>query len=191
MNLKSLIAGVVFLCLSISDSAAQSKSIVITRIGETSSFKGHSISLITTSGRKENAFLKFSAGLDTYGIISHKTISPGGKLSLTHNTILKNSYINDDIAYILYMGAGGVVGYLKDYYRETIKNHGVIMGVSTTLGGLVAFKKSNIELGLDFTADLALQLRKMEENENRLGLSWYANGLLRAIIPQISIYYRF
>lgn len=191
MNLKPLIAGMFFLCLNFSDLSAQSKGIVVTRIGETSSFKGHSITLITTSNRKENAFLKFSAGLDTYGIISHKTISPGGKLSVTHNTILKNSFINDDIAYILYMGAGGVAGYLKDYYRESIKNHGVIMGVSTSLGGIVAFRNSNIELGLDFTADLALQLRKMEETENKLGLSWYANGLIRALIPQVSIYYRF
>ncbi len=192
MNSKSLIFSLAFLCLFVPSLSAWDKGVDITRIGEMSSIKGHSLSVLTTSNRRENAFLRFSATLDTYGILSHKTSSFGGKLSATHNTIFKNGSFDEDVRYILYVGAGGVAGYLKDYYRESIRNHGVIFGVTASAGGIVAFRRSHVELGIDFSSDLALQLRRMEEaTDARLGLSWYANGIFGALIPQIAIYYRF
>lgn len=193
MNSKSLLTfSLALLCLCMPSLSAWDKGVDITRIGEMSSIKGHSLSLLTTSNRKEDAFLRFSATLDTYGILSHKTTSFGGKFSATHNTIFRNGSFNEEVFYILYMGAGGVAGYLRDYYRESIKNPGVIFGVTASVGAIVAFKRSHVELGLDFSSDLALQLRKMEETtDERLGLSWYANGIFGALIPQIAIYYRF
>ncbi len=192
MNVKPLIFSVIFWGLFCGSASAGQNRLNIVRIGETSSFKGHSVSVLTTYDRRENSFLRFSATLDTYGMLRDKTLEPGVKVSVVYNTIIQNGTVNDDIVYIIYMGAGGVTGYLKDYYRESVRNHGVILGISPTVGGMLAFRGTNIELGLDFTAELALQLRKMEETSSgRLGLSWYANGLMRALIPQVSIYYRF
>ncbi len=192
MNVKQPILSLAFLCLYLCSASARQNGLDITRIGETSSFKGHSISVLTTNDRRENSFLRFTATLDTYGMLSDRTTKPGVKASVTYNTIVRNGSINEDIVYIVYLGAGGVTGYLKDYYKESVRNHGVILGIAPTVGGMVAFRGTNIELGLDFTAEVALQLRRMEETSSgRLGLSWYANGLLRALIPQVSIYYRF
>lgn len=170
---------------------AQNEGIRLIRAGIISSFKAHSISLITSSNRKESTFNAFNLSLDTYGIYNQRTIYPGVKFTCMHNAIIyADRLAGNMVRYVIYAGGGGVLGYVKDY-APSIRNHGGILGLATNLGAIFAFPDTRFELGLDCTAELALQLRKMEEANGDLGLSWYANGVLRALIPQISIYYRF
>lgn len=170
---------------------AQKENLQIIRAGLTSSFKSQSVSLITNSNRLEGTFNTFLLSLDTYGIYQQKTIYPGIKFTGLHNAIVySDSFAGGQVKFILYAGGGGVLGYVKDY-APSIRNHGGIIGLATSVGTIFAFPDTRFELGVDFTAELALQLRKMEENNGNLGLSWYANGLIRALIPQISIFYRF
>lgn len=178
------------LCLTI-PLRAQAERIHFIRAGLTSSLKDQSISLIANSNRMEGTFNAFHLTLDTYGIYEQKTIYPGVKFSAMHNAVIySDSFADNQIKYVVYAGGGGVVGYVKDY-APTIRNHGGILGVAMNVGMIFAFPGTNFELGLNGVAELALQLRKMEEKNGELGLSWYANGILRTLIPQICIYYRF
>lgn len=160
------------------------------RIGIVSSYKSYSFSYIAPSLKHESAFDEFSVIMDCYGLYNGSVPNPGLKLNYSHNTILKRIVFNDEIACIVYAGAGGLLGYVRDF-SELPRNHGGIAGLSTTIGSIFAYRNSNFEIGLNFTAEWALQLRRMEESHGKLGLSWYANGLIWALIPQISIYRRF
>lgn len=161
----------------------------INRVGLVSSFSSQTLSLLRPSERNENTFDDFQICLDTYGLYTREITSPGIKLRYLHNTILKNDKINDSIAYIIYMGAGATVGYVRDY-SPLPRNHGYIMGMALTAGCIFAFKDSNVELGVNLVGELAFHLRSMEEQIGQLGLSWYANGIFRSPMPQISIYYK-
>ncbi len=160
------------------------------RIGIVSSYKSYSLNYITSSPKHINGFDELSLIMDCYGLYNDAISSPGFKLDYSHNTIIKRIVLNEEIAYIVYAGAGGLIGYVKDY-SELPRNYGGIVGLSTKIGSIVAFRNSNFEIGLSFTAEWALHLRRMEESHGKLGLSWYANGLIWAFVPQISIFRRF
>ena len=171
-------------------SAEERLPLSLTRAGLVSSFKAQSLSILSTSNKKENSFNSYNLTLDTYGLYSNVSDYPGVKLNIVHNSIIDSGRINDEIAYIIYMGAGGVAGYVRDY-SALPRNHGFIFGLNTCAGALASFRGSRLELGVEFDAEWAFQIRKMEESDGRIGLSWYANGVLRALIPKISLYYRF
>lgn len=171
-------------------SGQNAEGIHIIRAGLNNSFKTQGISLMTNSNRKENTFNSYLVGLDTYGIYQKKTTQPGVKFQFSHNTVLSYKEITNGVFCLLYAGGGGVAGYVKDY-ASTMRNSGVLLGITASAGGLLAFSGTRFELGMDFTAEMGLHLRKMVESNGSLGLSWYANGLIRALIPQILIYYRF
>ncbi|MGM9787661.1 MAG: hypothetical protein ACI3ZF_02010 [Candidatus Cryptobacteroides sp.] len=170
--------------------AEEGPAFCISRAGLVSSFKSQSISVLSTSDRKENSFNSFNLALDTYGLYSNISSIPGVKLNIVHNSIINSGQINKEFAYIIYMGAGGVAGYVRDY-STLPRNHGFIFGLNTCAGALASFRSSRLELGIEFDAEWAFQIRKMEETDGRIGLSWYANGVIRAIIPKITLYYRF
>ena len=170
--------------------AEEGSAFSISRAGLVSSFKSQSLSILCTSDRKENSFNNFNLTLDTYGLYSNISNIPGVKLNIVHNSIIDSGHIDDDFAYIIYMGAGGVAGYVRDY-STLPRNHGFIFGLNTCAGALASFRGSRLEMGIEFDAEWAFQIRKMEETDGRLGLSWYANGVLRALFPKITLYYRF
>ncbi len=171
-------------------SSAQEGRIKVLRVGVMNSIKEQSVSVLTSSSKKENTYNTYSLSLDCYGTFNHKTKYPGVKFIFSHNTILHRATLNDSIDYLLYLGAGGVCGYVRDYSNLKYAPGG-LLGLTTSAGCIMAFAGTNFELGLDFTAQWALHLRRMEEHNNRLGLSWYANGLIYALIPQVCIIYRF
>ena len=170
--------------------AQEGKSPFVSRVGLVSSFKAHSIIILSNSDKKEDSFNSYFLSLDTYGLYSHINDKAGVKAGVIHNSIIEKGFIDKSVAYIIYAGAGGVAGYVRDY--STIeRNLGFIFGLNTSVGALASFKGSKLELGVEFDAEWAFQIRKMEESDGRLGLSWYANGILRALFPNISLFYRF
>lgn len=171
-------------------SSAQEGGIKVLRLGVMNSIKEQSIVVLTNSSKKENTFNTYSLSADCYGIFNHKARQPGVKFMFSHNTILHRVTLNESIDYLIYIGAGGVCGYVRDYSNMKF-NPGALLGLTTSAGCIMAFAGTNFEMGLDFTAQWAIHLRQMEEQNARLGLSWYANGLIYALIPQVCIIYRF
>ena len=190
-NRKIALLCVVALCCLITPSFAQDSEIKVLRTGVITSYKEQNVSIIASSSKQENTFNVFNLGMDTYGMFNYKSRLPGGKFSFSHDTIFHRGGFDDgQVEYILYVGAGFVGGYGKDFSNMKY-NPGAILGITSSVGTIVAFKGSKLELGLDFTAQWAIHIRKMEEKNGLVGLSWYANGLIYALIPQVCIYYRF
>lgn len=161
------------------------------RLGLSSSPKSFGLILDTDSNRKEKTFNSYALFLDCYQLLSGEEEKPGYKASYSHNTIIRQGYLNEGMVYFLYAGSGGVLGYVRDYSSATHKNRGLELGLTAGGGILLAFKDSKWEIGLSFLAEFALHIRQDESVSHKTDLSWYANGLFRAPLPMLNVYYRF
>lgn len=172
------------LLLSCAEASAQRR---IERAGIVNSPKGFGVSLgIAQNDRRIYNTLNLTTDLE--GILNGTENTPGIKLSWLHENILRRGVIRDDVAYCFFVGGGFSAGYVKDHGAAD-RNHGAILGLAAETGIVFLFK-DNIDIALGVTGEFGMQLRK-DETFGTMDLSWYENGVLKALIPQITLYYRF
>ena len=165
-------------------SSAQSR---VERIGIVNSPKGFGISL----GLKQNdrgIYNTLNLTADLEGILDATEDTPGIKLSYIHENILKSGTIREDVGYRLYIGGGFSAGFVKDH-GPADRNHGAMLGMSAGAGVIFLFP-GRIDIAISLTGEFGLHLRT-DENYGNLDLAWYENGVIKAPIPQITLYYRF
>lgn len=166
------------------DSFAQRR---IERVGVINSPKSFGVSLgIAQDDRRIYNTVNLTADLE--GILGGTESTPGVKFTWLHENILKRGVIRDDVAYAFFVGGGFSTGYVKDHGAPD-RNHGAILGLSAGTGVIFLFK-ANIDISISMTGEFGMQLRK-DETFGTLDLSWYENGVIKAWIPQITLYYRF
>ena len=125
---------------------------------------------------------------DLQGIMDGTETQPGIKFTWLHQNQIREGVIREDVDYRIYLGGGFTTGYVRDH-GEPGRNMGPILGMAAGAGVLFLFQ-NNIDIGITFTGEFGLQLRR-DEIFGTLDLSWYANGVLKAFIPQVTLYYRF
>ena len=64
-----------------------------------------------------------------------------------------------------------------------------MLGMAAGAGVIFIFPGA-IDIAVGVTGEFGLHLRTDEQYGN-LDLSWYENGVLKSLIPQITLYYRF
>jgi len=159
----------------------------VERAGIVNSPKGFGISMgIQQSDRQIYNTLNLVADLE--GILDGSEDTPGIKFSYIHENILKAGTIRDDVGYKLFFGGGFSAGFVKDH-GPSVRNHGAMLGMAAAAGVIFIFPGS-IDIALSFTGEFGLHLRTDEKYGN-LDLAWYENGVIKAPIPQITLYYRF
>lgn len=159
----------------------------IERAGILNSPKGFGVSLgIQQSDRRVYNTVSLTADMD--GILNGIEDTPGVKFTWLHQNQLRGGVIREDIDYRFYLGGGFTTGWVRDHGAPN-RNHGPILGMAAGAGVLFLFQ-NNIDIALSFTGEFGFQLRK-DETFGTLDLSWYENGVLKALVPQITLYYRF
>ena len=159
----------------------------VAQAGVISSPKGFGISLGTRQNDR-HIYNTLDLTADLEGILRGTENTPGIKLSYLHENILKSGTIRDDVACNFYVGGGVSAGYVKDH-GPSDRNHGAMLGLAAGVGVIFIFP-GHIDIAIGFTGEFGLHLRK-DERYGNLDLSWYENGVLKAPIPQITLYYRF
>ena len=129
-----------------------------------------------------------SLAADLEGILDGTETTPGVKFTWLHQNQIRGGVIRDDIDYRFYLGGGFTTGYVRDH-GDPGRNMGPILGMAAGAGVLFLFE-NNIDVAISFTGEFGFQLRK-DETFGTLDLSWYANGVYKAPIPQVTLYYRF
>lgn len=133
---------------------------------------------------------------DTYGLLSGCTTDIGVRLGYTHDYII-STYVADGFTMDFHAGAGLTIGYVHDGENGSILGTGEAlqkeMGVMAALSGSIGLRfdftrKVAIDFGL--SANPGVHLRMDRENGS-MYLSFYRNGLFQALLPHISIMYRF
>lgn len=166
--------------------SAQSK---VERIGVVNSFKELGISVGVRQGHDSSLYNTFSLSADMEGIFMGKETTPGVKFSYIHqNLFKKGSFRGGEALYAIFFGGGFCGGYVKDSGGEWL-GHGPMAGLTAEVGALFAFP-IKIDIMLSLSGEFGLYLR----NDQRYGsteFSWYRNGVVKAWMPNVTIFYRF
>ncbi len=162
----------------------------VERVGLLSSPKGFGVSMgIQQEDRRLYNTVSLMADLE--GILDGTESTPGIKFTWLHQNQIRGGVIREDVDYRFYVGGGFTTGYVRDMRdRDDIsRNLGAILGMAAGAGVLFLFQ-NNIDVAISVTGEFGMQLRK-DETYGTLDLSWYANGVFKALIPQVTLYYRF
>lgn len=160
----------------------------ISRVGVVSSLKDMGITLQTVKSGS-TGFNSYSLLFNMYGVISGNETWPGIKLHWCHQEILASKEFRDCHCF-LYLGGGACGGYVRDFSSLQHPNPGIMASMTADAGVLLRYR-SDIDIAIDFSAEMGLHLRRDETFEKRMNLSWYANGLLNCWMPSLTIYYKF
>ena len=149
-------------------------------LGLYNSTKGFGINAIRpVSGQEE--FDNFCLYADIYGLPLGKSTAPGVFFGYTRDYIFRTIEI-DQIVFDFYAGAGASAGYVRDREAERM---GGVFALCGDVGVRADFSRL-ISVALSFRTDLGLYMSK-ESASAALLFSFYRNGLIRTLHPQISI----
>lgn len=163
-----------------------SASAEVDRLGLYNSPKGFGLKMENVLDERQSNTLTLYADID--GLILDNEKWPGVKLSYSHNHFFKKGNL-PEAEYAFYVGAGASAGWVRDFSRETARHKGICACLETSIGVLFTFS-GHIDLALDFTLEAGLHFRK-EELYGNPAVSWYANGVFKTPLPQLTIFYRF
>lgn len=123
------------------------------------------------------------------GIFLGKEMIPGVKFSYTHqNFMKKGSFRGGEALYALFFGGGFCGGYVKDSGGDWL-GYGPMAGLTADIGALFIFP-IRIDIMLSLNGEFGLHLRK-DRRYGSTELSWYRNGVVKAWLPNVTIFYRF
>lgn len=177
---------ITLLCVSIGTASAQSR---VERAGVVNSLKEFGISLGVRQGHDSSLYNTFSLKADMEGIFLGKEMIPGVKFSYTHqNFMKKGSFRGGEALYALFFGGGFCGGYVKDSGGDWL-GYGPMAGLTADIGALFIFP-IRIDIMLSLSGEFGLHLRK-DRRYGSTELSWYRNGVVKAWLPNVTIFYRF
>lgn len=158
-------------------------------LGIYNSLKGFGIQVELQS---EDIIHALTLNLDMYGLYMVRTDNPGIMVNYSRNHILSRKDMKD---FILewYVGPGCTAGYVYDFEKGTESlehNPGGMLALCCTGGGRFSFNAVRLTLDLSLRADCGVHLRKNETSDSN-NLTFYTNGIARALYPQLSLLYRF
>lgn len=142
---------------------------------------------ISSDGR---AFDSFSFYLDTYGVLSGRCLYPGYKFNYSRNIVFSRLE-GGDVAYAFYVGPGVTLGYAREYepyiytdHRKFLSgNYGAVGAASASLGCRLEFS-GPVSIDLGWTVEAGVFIDKAESGTT---VSFYRNGVVSAMYPQVII----
>lgn len=158
-------------------------------LGIFNSTKGFGLCLENNNGNNFDAFIVY---LDMYGMYAPRTDVPGFKFNYSHNHIFR-VFDKKEYSVQLYVGPGCSAGYVHDFEggRDNLsRNPGGVLALSCTGGCRMPFTESRFCLDFSLRAEVGAHIRRNNELSVN-SLSFYLNGLIQTIAPQLTILYSF
>lgn len=122
---------------------------------------------------------------DMHGILSGHEKIPGLKVSyLKAHRIGHISQLGEDTAASFFLGSGFSTGYVKDYKKD----FGLMGSFCTAVGVQFSFLERTF-IRLCLTGELGLHFDSNDAHDTSLTI--YKNGIIKALIPELSITYSF
>lgn len=147
---------------------------------------------------KNGVFHSATAFVDIYGVATSRCSYPGYKLNLSRQYIIRE-FDKSPVHMRLYAGPGISLGMVHDHDKGRgidltsliSDNTGFMLAISGDIGCRFDFG-SRVALDLSFMAEGGFHLREYEKEKNysAASLSFYNNGVLQAIYPQLTILFR-
>lgn len=148
---------------------------------------------------KDGIFHTAHAYVDIYGVATSRCSYPGFKANFSRQYVCRR-FQRDGYSVAFYAGPGISLGYVRDHDKGRgfdltslmADNEGFALAVSGDAGFFFDFGR-NVFLDLSWTAEAGIHLRRNEAEKKytAASLSLYNNGLLQAIYPQLTVYFRF
>lgn len=126
---------------------------------------------------KGNNFHSISAFLDYQDVALRHRSKPGVFLRYDYHFSLLNCN-----RWLLYAGPGAMAGYVSDRAQP----HGIVLGLAGNFGAKYLFDKQ-LSLGISFHPVVGFQFNRVD---GHIQQNIYESGLWRAVLPEISIGYR-
>ena len=160
----------------------------IARVGVVNSLKDLGIAIQTVESGS-SGFNTYSLLLNLDGVITGDYPMPGAKMHWSHQEIVASRDF-EDFRTFLYFGGGACAGFLRDTATKMHSNPGLMLSMTADAGVMLRYKGS-IDIALEWSAEMGLHLRRDETYLDKMGLSWYANGILHSWMPYLTVYYKF
>lgn len=175
-GLKCILSGVV-LFLALLSSYAQPRS-----LGTSISYTGIAAEYEHRLP-KDNSFLNVSLKAQMSEYNADRASYPGISASLTWTSILKQWQSSEGNTISFFAGPGATIGYEKDHKTA----EGVFLGIKGRAGIECTFSRKII-----ISANIAPVIGSHIVYDNGLmSMKYYKNGLLYALVPEVSIKYAF
>ena len=160
----------------------------IARIGIVNSLKDMGLAVQTVENGS-TGFNSYSLLINMDGVLNGEESWPGAKMHWCHQEIIASRDF-EDFHCFFYFGGGASGGFVRDFSTLQHSNPGMMASMTADAGVLLRYR-GNIDIALDWYAEIGMHLRKDENYVDKYNLSWYANGLLHCWMPCLTIYYKF
>ena len=179
---RRLTMAIAMAILFLGDATAQERS-----IGTSWSFSG--MGLTYEQPMKESAFLHIGAQLEMSEMFLGRTVKPGGSVNFTFNDVLHSIASRNGNSICFFAGAGASLGYSKDcrLKKDKESSHGYFFGLKGRAGLRIQYDR-NINITAALAPMLGMHLSMKDET---VMMRYYRYGLLQALMPEITISYRF
>lgn len=112
----------------------------------------------------------------------------GISCSLTWNNIIGRTETDDGNEVLFHAGPGIMAGYCKDFrFRNEPAPYGIAFGLQGKAGVTIIYDR-NISISICVAPVIGFHLTRTGEE---LNMNYYKYGLLRVLMPEIGIKYRF
>lgn len=113
---------------------------------------------------------------------------PGVSCSVTWSSIIAQTESRNGNTVLFHAGTGIMTGWCKDYIVNNEPDpYGIAFGLQGRLGTTIIYDR-NINISISILPVIGIHLTKSDETMN---MKYYRYGLLRTIMPEIGIQYRF
>lgn len=171
------LAALTALLLSSVSMRAQSKS-----IGGSFSFTGISFSYEHRLP-KDNSFIAVELKAENNEMEFGRSNHPGVSASATWNVVIKEWMSSENNAISLFAGPGAIIGYGADFKTAD----GAFFGLKGRVGIECSFSR-NVIISACMTPILGSHITISNDS---MRMTYYKNGLLYALVPEIGVKYRF
>lgn len=152
-------------------------------VGYTSSPKSFGV-FYSTSNNNSRIANRIAINLDLFDVLNGQSEKPGVNIMYNMTKPFRDWELKSGTMVSFYAGPGVSIGYLKDFQKD----FGWLMAVNGSCGFAFCFVKPvNIQLGI--IGEFGIHYCGNNVKDTDIGL--YKQGILNAIMPEISVSYRF
>lgn len=179
---EGIIFAIIMLMAMASNAGAQGHS-----AGMTWSFSGIGISYERMID--DDAFIRTGVQLEMAETFLGKRGETGVSFSVTRNSILAQTTSRNGNAILFHAGPGIMGGYCRDYQlRREQAAAGVAFGLEGRVGMTIVYER---KVNISLCVAPVIGMHVTRDDEYNPVIRYYRYGLLKAIMPEIGIKYRF
>jgi len=148
------------------------------------SFSFNDINISYEHSAPDGSFTEFAIGGRFAEMFLGRRGTPGIEASMTWNLVMSETVSSEDNAIVFFAGPGIAAGWGDDYKTP----EGFYFGLKGRVGAECRFEERGVAISAFLSAVAGLHMIILEDS---ISMRYYRNGILYALIPQISVKYSF